>query len=191
MLDSLVTPFIQKNVGAVEAKALLDFTPVIAHQLIISNIPLLFGFTATVTTAAANAIPNYSSSATFNNTVDRTINGHLFYHTAWIAIERSALLTPGMLYLAETNADINMSFNLYGRRLNLSTPLATDNLKRIKDYLYLPTSNRWFGELLQTSESRSFAGCITTKTLPPLLTIVLPKSDWKFDHIEVTNCGIA
>lgn len=118
------------------------------------NIPLIIGFTNSVTNAAAAAIPNYTDpQLSFGNNVDRTINGYLLQANAWTPIERSALMTPGLLYPVETGIQMNTHFNIYGKRLDLPIITAQTPIVTARQFASMQTSNSWFRNILPMMET--------------------------------------
>lgn len=180
-LEGYITPYIPDLVGPQLASQLIDFTPETVHQLLIPNIPMILGFIHTITSAAPNAIPDYSSPSAFTNAVGHNLNGHAFNALTWTDLERTALMTPGLLYPAETDGQINTNFNLYGPRLNLPVPAAANNIRDIDAFLYLNRDNAWFGQIIQIMEnyceyfvdSKSLSECHTNLTVAPLVTTTL------------------
>lgn len=179
-LEGFVTPVLPSVFGPIHARTLIDYNQDNIQQLLLPNIPVLLGFLGTITSAQANAVPDYSQVATFNDTAARTLNGHVFNANNWTPAERAALHTPGLLHLVETDANANINFNLYGRRLSLPIPQQDDNLSSLGKFTYLGTDNTWFGKIspiMSTyctyfKDSTTLAACSPTNTISPLITAV-------------------
>ncbi|KAK4882299.1 hypothetical protein RN001_005618 [Aquatica leii] len=109
-----VSPKLHDVVGNYTASQLILYEEGNAFKLLLPYVPGILGFIQNILTAQAAAIPDYTNTNTFDNTADRTLNGHVFNANNWTETERATLLQPGMLYLLETNRDIDTSFNIYG-----------------------------------------------------------------------------
>lgn len=118
-------------------------------QLTMPYIPGILGFMSKIVTAQPNNIPDFTRTDTFDDTVERTLNGHLFQPRAWTRLERATLLLLGMLYPIETNPEIDTSFNVYGKRLGLPISSGADSIRYLDEFLYLRNNNTWFGKILQ------------------------------------------
>lgn len=177
-LEAMITPAIPEELGPATATNLIIDDDHHRHQLLLPNIPMIIGFINTITAANPAAIPNYANTATFDDNVDRNLNGHLFNAQEWTQLERNALMTPGTLYTAETDATLNASFNTYGPRLNLPQIIATSPTRTIHDFMCMRDSNSWFGNILPIMESYCsyFLGssnlqeCTKSISVSPLIT---------------------
>lgn len=177
-LEGIVTPAYPQIIGPANAAALMIPGPEGAFQLLVPNIPLLLGLCSLITTAQPNAIPNFADPSSFNNTVDRTINGHLFSNNAWTQLERDALMTPGLLYPVETDSALNISFNAYGPRLRLPIPAGNTPIDTTDRFLCMSRTNDWFGNILPIMESYSsyflgsttLSACSSQSTTSPFIT---------------------
>lgn len=198
-LRTYVTPAIPENIGPREASLLIDYHAENTGALILPNIPMLIGFANLITNAQANAIPDFTVRESFNDTIDRSLNGSVFTATHWTEQQRAALLLPGMLYPPETDRAIDTSFNVYGKRLNLPLIVGTTRTRDVPSYLQLKTDNNWFGEILPImssyceffTDSRSLAECRISDTSSPLITTEYRKNSVKTDPFITESLNYA
>lgn len=172
-----VTPSIPKLNGRLTAADLILYEQGNAFHLSLPYIPGILGFIRLLLVAPANAIPDFTLPTTFDNTADRTLNGHIFIANSWNETERATLLQPGLLYPLETNNDIDTSFNRYGNRLRIPTPQANSVITNLSQFCFLHDDNTWFGNILQIMNtyssyflgSTTLAECTATTTVAPLI----------------------
>lgn len=97
----------------------------------------------------------------------------------------SGLLSlAGMLYRPETNRDIDLNFNTYGKRLNIPTLAGDTSITHLDEFLGLNRDNTWFGNINQIMSTyasyfvgnTSLADCSMQQTTAPLVTNELTKS---------------
>lgn len=180
-LNAFISPKVPEPLGPNNASMLINNDQAHCHQLILPNIPLLIGFTNLITTAPAQAIPDLSTQAAFDNTIGRTMNGHVFTANQWTQTERNALMSAGLLHLVETDSQLNISFNAYGSRLGLPTINGNTEISTTQQYCGMQHSNDWFGRILPIMESycsyfsgsTSLLQCSKTPTASPLILTTL------------------
>lgn len=198
-LRTYVTPAIPEKVGPQTANLLIDYSAENAGVLILPNIPMLIGFANLITNAQPNAIPDFTIRDSFNDTVDRSLNGSVFTALNWTQEQRVALLLPGMLHPPETDRAIDTSFNVYGKRLNLPQIVGTTRIRDVPSYLQLNTDNNWFGEILPImssyceffTDSRSLAECRIPDTSSPLITTEYKKNSVKQEPYIIDSLNYA
>ncbi|CAG9825781.1 unnamed protein product [Phaedon cochleariae] len=131
-----ICPAILPDTGRFIAVNLLPIGEGNDFHLSLPYIPGILGFIAQIVQAPANAIPDFTVPGSFDNTVARLLNGHVFQPNGWNELERTTLLQPGMLYAPETNHDIDASFNRYVARLGIPVSNALDNITMFDLFLY-------------------------------------------------------
>lgn len=131
--------------------------------MILPAIPALLAFCNKIISSPADGIPDYTLTATFDNSADRNLLGSVYTHPDWTQPQRNTLMLPGMLYLLETDRSTDASFRTYGARLGLPNPTAATDLATIENYLCLSTSNQWFGHLITIMQQYCtyFKGTVT------------------------------
>lgn len=167
-LDAFVCPTIPDTIGPATAETVLTYDVNHNYALLLPQLPLLYGFYHTLISALPNAIPHYANANTFANNVDHTINGHIFNAGNWTNTERSALLSPGMLYPTESNNDIDTAAHENGQNLQIPTLVAQTPIATIEQYTQL-AHNDWFSEVNQImtgyseyfTDSRPLSACTT------------------------------
>lgn len=82
-----------------------------------------------------------------------------------------------MLNRPETNRDIDLSFNTYGKRLNIPTLAGDTSISYLDEFLGLHRDNTWFGNINQIMSTyasyfvgnTSLADCSLQQTTAPLV----------------------
>ncbi|KAK9880333.1 hypothetical protein WA026_010218 [Henosepilachna vigintioctopunctata] len=171
-LFATVTPKIYHSAHNLRAGQLINYDRHDVFRLSLPYIPGILGFIQKLITAAPAAIPDFTLPNAFDNTAERTLNGHVFQPNQWNEIERATLLLPGMLYIPETNRDIDTSFNRYGDRLNVPTPIAASNIRYTDEFCFLNQDDSWFGNVSQVMSTycNYFVGSSTLATCSDVIT---------------------
>lgn len=178
-----ITPKIPDIIGVPEAQWLIALDDNHIANLLLPKIPGLLAFFQKLTTAPENNIPDFTIPSTFDNTRETTLLGSNFQVGAWTPVQRTFLLTPGLIYSPETTTGIDASFNRFGKRLRLPQFIATTPLDTLRDFMQF-RDLRWFSLVAQIMSSyakffkgsRSLAECSGSPTATPLIRSNFTKS---------------